>query len=288
MKIRDRYIAKTLLIYSLAVMLIWLGIYSFFNFLSELNSVGKLNYNILQALKYIALRIPEVAYDQATAVILLGCVLGMGHLATTGQLLIFRLSGLSTLRTSWITIKNALIFIFVLILIGEVFAPFLSKYAASERSIALGQTNLSNDQAGFWIRDGDNFINVENNLDGSLFSGITIFEISKSNQIKSVINSESANFDGQSLNLNGTDIFSISINNDFENIDLKERNKYNKSVTFDQDLVASLEKEPKDLSTFTIMKQIQFLTDNKLRAGVFEVELYNRLVKPLSLIAMIL
>ena len=59
-------------------------------------------------------------------------------------------------------------------------------------------------------------------------------------------------------------------------------------MAFDQDLIYSLEKEPKDLSTYTIIKQIQFLTDNKLRAGVFEVELYQRLVKPISLIAMIL
>ena len=288
MKIRDRYIAKTLLIYSLVVMLVWLSIYSLFNFLSELNSVGTSNYTILEAIKYIVLRIPEVAYDQASAVILLGCVLGMGHLATTGQLLIFRVSGLSVLRTAWITVKNALVFIILLILIGELVAPTLTTYAENERSNALGQNSFSSSQDGFWIRDGDNFINVENNVDGSLFSGITIFEVNKSNQIEGIINSESANFDGKSLNLNETDIYSISSNNKFENIDLKERNTYNKTVTFDQDLIASLEKEPKDLSTITLLKQIQFLTDNKLRAGVFEVELYNRLVKPISLIAMIL
>ena len=68
-------------------------------------------------------------------------------------------------------------------------------------------------------------------------------------RLREIINSESANFDGKSLNLNDTDIYSISSNNKFENIDLKERNIYNKSVAFDQDLIASLEKEPKDLST---------------------------------------
>jgi lipopolysaccharide export system permease protein len=288
MKIRDRYIAKTLLMYSLVVMLVWLSIYGFFNFLSELNSVGTSNYTILEAIKFIILRIPEIAYDQASAVILLGCLLGMGHLASTGQLLVFRVAGLSVLRTVWITLKNALSLIFLLIFIGEVFAPVLTKYAESERSSALGLTSLSNNQDGFWIRDGDNFINVENNVDGTFLSGITIFEVNKSNKIESIINSESANFDGQSLSLNETDIFSITTNNSFEKIGLKERNTYNKSVAFDQDLIASLEKEPKDLSTYTIIKQIKFLTDNKLRAGVFEVELYSRLVKPLSLIAMIL
>ena len=206
MKIRDRYIAKTLLMYSLVVMLVWLSIYSFFNFLSELNSVGTSNYTILEAIKFIVLRIPEVAYDQASAVILLGCLLGMGHLASTGQLLIFRVSGLSILRTVWITLKNALFLIFLLILIGEVLEPVLTKYAESERASALGQDSLSNNQDGFWIRDGDNFINVENNVDGSLFSGITIFEVNKSNKIERIINSENANFDGQSLNLNETNI----------------------------------------------------------------------------------
>ena len=288
MKIRDRYIAKTLLMYSLVVMLGWISIYSFFNFLSELNSVGTSNYTILEAIKFIVLRIPEVAYDQGSAVILLGCLLGMGHLASTGQLLIFRVSGLSVLRTVWITVKNALVLIFLLILTGEVLAPVLTKYAESERAIAMGQANLINNQDGFWIRDGDNFINVENNVDGSLFSGITIFEVNESNKIESIINSESANFDGQSLSLNETDIFSITTNNSFEKIGFKQRNSFDKRVAFDHDLIASLEKEPKDLSTFTLIKQIQFLTDNKLRAGVFEVELYQRLVKPISLIAMIL
>jgi len=288
MKIRDRYIAKTLLMYSLVVMLVWLSIYSFFNFLSELNSVGTSNYTILEAIKFIVLHIPEVAYDQASAVILLGCLLGMGHLASSGQLLIFRVSGLSVLRTVWITVKNALVFIFLLILTGEVLAPVLTKYAESERASALGQVNLSNNQDGFWIRDDDNYINVENNIDGSLFSGITIFEVNKSNKIERIINSENATFDGQSLNLNETDIFSITTNDSYEKIGLKERNTYNKSVAFDQELIASLEKEPKDLSTSTIIKQIKYLTENKLRAGVFEVELYSRLVKPISLIAMIL
>ena len=30
----------------------------------------------------------------------------------------------------------------------------------------MGQNSLSSSQDGFWIRDGDSFINVENNVDG--------------------------------------------------------------------------------------------------------------------------
>ena len=288
MKIKDRYIANTLLTYSIVVLLVWLSIYSFFNFLAELNTVGTANYTILEAFKYIVLQLPEVAYDQVSPVILLGCVLGMGHLATTGQLIILRASGISILKITWLTLKNAIIFLIFLTLIGELVAPTLTTYAENERSNALGQNSLSSSQDGFWIRDGDNFINVENNVDGSLFNGITVIEVNKSNKIERVVESKSAIFDGQNINMDSTNIFSINSTNLFDDIALKERNLYKKRVAFDQDLIDSLEKEPKDLTTLTIVKQIQFLTDNKLRAEVFEVELYKRLVKPITLVAMIL
>ena len=120
MKIRDRYIAKTLLTHTIIVLVVWLGIYSFFNFLTEINSVGRENYTVISAIKYIVLKMPEVTYSQAAPVILLGCVLGMGHLATTNQLLIFRISGISILKIAGLTIQNALIFILFITLSPQV------------------------------------------------------------------------------------------------------------------------------------------------------------------------
>ena len=288
MKIRDRYITKTLLSYTIIVLVVWVGIYSFFNFLAELNSVGKAGYSILSAFIYIILQLPEVAYKQSSPIILLGCILGMGHLASTGQLLIFRVSGTSILRITLIVLKNSLIFIFFFISIGEFLSPISSSYAETIKSTAMGASSVSQTQNSFWIRDGANFINVRNNIDGSLFSGITVIEVNSLNKIERVIKSENALFDGKSINMNGSEIFSIDESSFFDEVSLKERNSYNKMVSFDQDLVKSLEKEPQDLSTWTLFKQIRFLSDNKLRVGVFEVELYNRLIQPVTLIAMVL
>jgi len=288
MKIRDRYITKTLLNYTIVVLVVWTSIYSFFNFLAELNSIGKEGYTILSAFTYIILQLPEVAYKQASPIILLGCILGMGHLATTGQLLIFRVSGASILKITLLTLKNSLIFVFFFILIGEFLAPISSNFSESSRSSALGNSSISTNQNGFWIRDGDNFINVKRNIDGILFSGITVIEVNSSNKIERVIKSENAIFDGDSLDMSGSEIFSIDESGYFDKISLKERNSYNKTVSFDQDLINSLEKEPEDLSTSTLIKQIRFLSDNKLRSEVFEVELYKRLIQPITLIAMIL
>ena len=288
MKIRDLYITKTLLTYSLVVLLVWLGIYSFFNFLAELGDIGKKNYTIFKALQYIFFQMPQVAYNQASPIILLGCVLGMGHLATTNQLLIFRISGISIMKITWLTVKNALFFVFVLIIIGEVLAPISTSFSENNRSIALGQESLSKNQETFWIRDGDNFIKITNSSNENFISDITIIEVNLLNKINRIVKSSKASFRGNLLELTDSKIYSINDKSFFEGISLKERNNYQKNVTFDQDLISSLEKKPKDLTTYTILKQIQFLSGNKLKSGIFEVELYKRLVKPFTLIVMIL
>ena len=288
MKIRDRYIAKTLLSYTMIVLIVWISIYSFFNFLGELNNIGREGYTILSAFTYIVLKLPEVAYSQASPIILLGCILGMGHLASTGQLLIFRVSGSSILKITLLTLKNSLIFVLFFISIEEFIAPMSSNFAENSRFNAMGNSRAATNQEGFWIRDGGNFINVKRNIDGAIFSGITVIEVNKLNKIERVIKAKSASFDGNSIDMNDSEIFSIDDSNFIDNISLKERNYYNKTVSFDHDLIDSLKKEPEDLSTWTLIKQIEFLSDNKLRSGVFEVELYKRLIQPFTLISMIL
>ena len=288
MKIRDRYITKTLLNYTLVVLLVWLSIYSFFNFLQELKSIGQANYTVLEAIKYIPLKMPEVAYKQASPVILLGCVLGMGYLATTNQLIVLQVSGNSVLKLTALTIRTALIFVIMIIAFGEIFAPIASEEAEKGRAKALGESYASQNQEGFWIREGGNYFNVGTNIDGKLFTDVTIIAVNSSNKITSVVKSENATFDGKSLKMNNTEIFSINGSKGINDISLKERNSYNKIVSFDQDLIDSLKKEPEELTTWNIIKQIQFLSDNKLRSIIFEVELYKRLIKPITLVAMIL
>lgn len=293
MKIRERYIRKTLLSFTFLVLVIWLGVYSFFNFLSEMSSIGQFNYKTLEAFRYIALLIPEVAYKHASPVILLGCVLGMGHLATTNQLLVLRVSGMSIFRLTMLTIKTALIFVITVIAIGEILAPVTTEEAERGRSKALGQSIASQSQEGFWIRDGQNFINVQTNIDGETFKDVTIIEVNSSNEKKSpkistVMTSKVATFDGKSLKMSNNEIFSINASKEIDEVSLKESDFYNKTVTFDQDLIDSLKKEPEELTTWNIYKQIKFLSDNKLRSVIFEVELYKRLIKPITLVTMIL
>jgi len=288
MNISERYIAKTLFSFTAMVLIIWLGVYSFFNFLEEINSVGSADYSSLQAIIYITLKMPEVIYSQSSAIILLGCILGMGHLATSNQLIVLQISGVSILKMTIFTIKIALIFVFSLIFIGEIFAPISSEQGEKGRAKALGISEISKNQDGFWIKDGKNFINVKKNLDGKLFFDVSIFEINQSNSIKTVTTAERAKFENQILEMTNTEIFSIDNSSYIDNIAIKKINSLIKMVAFDSSLIDSLRKSPNDLTTWTIIRQIQYLSANNLKSDIFEVELYKRLIRPFTLVAMIL
>jgi lipopolysaccharide export system permease protein len=288
MKILDRYIAKTLLKYSLSVMVILVGIFAFFKFLEEADDIGKMAYTLSSALAYIGLLIPSIVYTLFSIIILLGVVLGLGHLASNSELVIMKGSGLSILDITKITLKVSAVFALIVIIIGESLSPIMSEYAQQYRSEALGKSATLSNQQGFWIRDNDNFIHVNKNINGQSFSDITIVRLSKAGKMESVVHSDYAVFDGSSINLKQSNFFRIDHDKKLTVIEQQDLQQYTTEVNFDQEFINSLKKEPKSLSTWQLFRHITFLSNNSLSADEYEIEFYSRVVKPLTLLTMII
>jgi lipopolysaccharide export system permease protein len=269
-------------------MVVWMGVYALFNFINEINLIGQHNYTTLSAIIYVAADLPAVIYSHSSVIILLGCLLGMGHLAATSQLVVIRGCGVSIIQISKKVVKAALIFIFIVILLGEFIAPFTEQYAESFRAKALKQNVATVSQQSFWLKDGNTIINAKENFDGRVFGDVTLIKLNKDNQLESILHSDKALLDNDNLNLEKAKHYQFSQHDKFTKIESKDIQKYSTKVSFDQTLVQTLEKEPYELSSWQLYKQIGFLADNDLASGVFEIELYKRLVKPATLVAMLL
>lgn len=288
MKILDRYITKTLLFYTLNVMVIWIGIYVLFNFINEIDLIGQQDYTVLSAVIYVAADLPAVIYSHSSVMILLGCLLGLGHLASTSQLIIVRGCGISIMKIAQKAVTAALIFIFIIIFLGEFVTPITTKYAESYRAKALGRNAPTTSQQGFWFKDGDTIINVKKNFNGSVFGGVTLIRLNSTNQLDSVFYSDKAVFNEGNLNLEKTKHYQLRQTDKFTDIQSEHYQKYDIDVSFDHTLIDTLKKDPKELSSWELYKHMTFLADNNLASAPFEVELYKRMVKPLSLVAMLL
>lgn len=288
MKILDRYITKILLIYTLSVMAIWIGIYILFNFINEVDLIGQQNYTTLSAVIYVTADLPAVIYSHSSVIILLGCLLGLGHLATTSQLVVIRGCGISIMQIAQKVIVTALIFVFSVILLGEFVAPISTEHAESYKAKALGHNVASANRQGFWLKDGDTIINVKENFDGNTFGDVTLIKLNSANQLDSIFYSDKAVFNEGNLSLDKTKYYQLKQAEKFTNIQSKNHQKYSTKVLFDQALIDALKKEPKELSSLELYKYKTFLAKNSLASEPFEVELYKRMVKPLTLVAMLM
>jgi len=290
MKILDRYIIKTMASYTLAVMLIWVGVYSFFSFLNEVNDIGQASYTLVKAMTYISLKLPDVISGHSSVVVLLGFLLALGHLAATSQLIVVRGSGISIMNITKIVIKIALVFIVIATLIGELLVPITNQSAENYRAKALGHNIQAKSQEGFWVKDNQSIIRVGKNFDGHLFNDIILINLKNNKTLASVGQTDKALFDGENLTFEKTNLYKFNEKDkqQFYNFDVDHLTQYKIPVAFDQGFVSSLRKEPHDLSTWNLYKQISFLTTNGLASDSFEVELYKRLVKPFTLVAMII
>ena len=288
MKILDRYITKTLLKYSLSVMVVLVSVFAFFKFLEGVNDIGRASYTLLDAVIYTGLLLPKITYEVSSVIILLGTVLGLGHLAANSELIVMRGSGVSIVKITKITLRVSISFVILAIILGEFIAPFSSNQAQIYRAKALGETIVTSSQQGFWIKDRDNYIHVEKNLDGKVFNNVTLIKKKSANLLDSVVYSDKAIFDKGSLALKKTIRYQIDSTGKFTKIKQENRKQHQSEVTFDQDLIESLKKDPGELSTVQLFKHMGFLSENGLSTGNYEAEFYKRTMKPITLVAMIL
>lgn len=288
MKILDRYIIKTMAFYTSAVMLVWLGIYTFFNFLKEVKHIGRADYTVFEATKYVISDIPAVVYSHSSVIILLGSLLALGHLASTSQLVVIRSAGVSIMQISNIVVRVALMFIAIVIFISELIAPITTEYAEGSRAKALGKNMTFKNQQGFWLKDNGLFIHVKKNFNGKSFKDVTLIKLRAPDTLDSIVHSDSAIANGDNLELGQSVHYQLGKNGNLITFSENNFEKYSVQVSFNQKLIKSLKKDPRELSTWHLYQQIRFLTMNNLAADVFEVEIYKRLMKPVTLIAMIL
>jgi len=82
MKILDRYIIKTMAFYTLAVMLIWLGVYSFFSFLNEVNDIGQANYTVIEADYLYFLKVARYHFWALFCSYFAGIIIGIGSFSS--------------------------------------------------------------------------------------------------------------------------------------------------------------------------------------------------------------
>ena len=174
----DRYIGSSVLIAILAVLGIILGLASLFAFIDEVGNVTD-TYTVMDVLSFVALTAPRRLYEMMPMAGLIGCLIGLGGLASNSELTIMRAAGVSIGRIVWAVMKPMLLLMACSVLIGEYVAPPSEATAQANRALAQGSGDAQSARHGLWHRQGDEFIHINAVQPDGLLIGVTRYTFDK-------------------------------------------------------------------------------------------------------------
>lgn len=171
MRLLDRHIGTTVLISVLAVAGIIVGLDLLFAYIGELEDLEG-DYGALAALSYTLLTLPRRLYELLPMAALVGCLIGLGSLASNSELTVMRASGVSIPRIMGAVLKPLLVLMLGGVLLGEYAAPYSENLAESRRALAIGSGEAVKSK-GLWHREGDDFIHINAVQPNGTLHGIT-------------------------------------------------------------------------------------------------------------------
>jgi len=283
MQIIDRYIRRTLLLGTLTAMAVLLPLVGFLLLADELDNVGVGHYALIDAFTIIALSLPRYAAQIFPIGGLIGSLLGLGGLASHGELTAMRAAGISVGRIVWAILKAGLIVALIAMVLGEVVAPLSEEKANALRASLLSERITLKSRYGFWARDGDTFVNIREILPGGRLRDLYIYEFDSTRRLKRATYAASALYTGHAWQLEG--IRRSALSN--AGVQVSEASQAPWASLLDPGMLSLLVVDPHILPVWGLYRYIRFMEDNGLSTTSYRVIFWGKLATPLVILAMI-
>jgi lipopolysaccharide export system permease protein len=279
----NRYISTTVSASILMVLLVILGLDAIAAIIDEMGSISG-DYDFLAVLQYVALSVPATIFDLLPFAALVGCLAGLGALATNSELVVMRSAGISTGRIVWMVMKPAFIIMIVGMLISEYVAPMTESIAQGQRSIALRNVDDITGKQGLWHREGNDFMHFNAVQPNGIIYGITIYSFDGERQLQKTLSAERAIYqrdywlleDYQQAQIGEDKISQLSGNSKIWDIELSP------------ELLNILVLDPLDLSIAGLWRYSNYLDSQGLNSGSYRLAFWKKVLQPLSTLALVL
>ncbi|OIM98240.1 lipopolysaccharide ABC transporter permease LptG [Idiomarina sp. MD25a] len=282
--ILDRYIGATVLKTSLMSLIVLTGLSGLIRFVEQLKSVGRGNYEVLDAALFVFYSIPrdiEVFFPMAA---LLGGLIGMGVLASNSELIVMQAAGRSKLNIAGAVMKTAIIMMIAVIAIGEWVAPPMEAKGRLIRAQEISGGSLISAQRGVWAKDGDDFINISEVEDTGRLNGVLIYDFDGKQQLEKVTYAQTAVYRNEAWRLNQVVETQLT---EQEVIEKRFASTvWRPSLTPDK--LGVVTTKPESLSITGLIDYLTYLKANEQSAQRYELALWRKLLSPLTVAVMLL
>ncbi|OOH90336.1 lipopolysaccharide ABC transporter permease LptG [Pasteurellaceae bacterium 15-036681] len=284
MNILERYIGKTILSAIMLVLFMLVGLGAIIKFVEEFRSVGTGNYDALKAAYYTFLTIPRDIESFFPVAALLGSLLGLGNLASRSELVVMQSSGFSRFRIGLAVMKTSIPLVLFTMIIGEWGVPQTEQFARNMRSIAQSGGSMLATTAGFWAKDGNNFIYIRQLKSEKELNNVLIYEFDK-RELKSIMRANKAIHNDEK----GWILQQVQKSTIGEEtiVQAKEKDQvWQTTITPSKLGVVSL--RPESLSISGLADYVGFLKETGQDPKRFEITFWRKIFQPVSMAVMML
>lgn len=290
MRTLNRYLWQETSLSILMIMLGLISMFSFFDLIQELDSLGRGNYNINNMLLYVFLSIPGHVYEVVPVAVLIGMMVSLGALSKGSELVVMRVSGLSIVDIGIALIKVGLLFTLVTFLVGELITPVSEKTAQRMRIQATDAVVAQDFESGLWVKDSKSFINIESVLPDATLLNINIYEFDENFKLSTVSNAKKAAYLKNRWRLD--DVTQTKFNY------AEEPNQHNVQTSFfikanwesaiRPELLNVLLVAPEKMSAWNLYSFINHLASNQQKTTRYDVALWSKIIYPIACIVMVI
>ena len=291
MKTIRRFIYREVVTSVAFVSLAFLALFFFFDLVDELRWINK-TYELMHALLYVALSLPQHLYELLPIAVLIGTIFVMARLAQTSEFTIMRTSGLGPWRALSTLLLLGGAFVVLTVVIGDYVAPVSEKAAELVRARRLGQ--ISTGVTGAWLkeRQGDHSIavNVRAIDTSGEMRNVRIFEFDAKGYAASTTQAERGRFDAHNdvwiLDNVRRSVFERSGDDDMR-VERTEVPEFRWKTRITASMVSAAVLKPDKMSTLELFQYINHLQVNGQSAQRYEIEFWRKVFYPLSCLVMV-
>lgn len=279
----DRYIGAHVFMAILAVLGIIVGLSLLFAFIDELGDTQE-SYGLAEAFIYVVLGTPRRIHDMLPMAALIGCLVGLGALASHNELTVMRAAGVSLRRIVWAVMKPMLLLMLMGVLIGEYAAPWSEDLAQARRSVALGGGEAQSSKRGTWHRQGDEFVHINAlRRDGSLL-GVTRYRFDADRRLVSASFARRADYRQDHWLLFG--VSTTRFLDDRTEVERADEVRWDVQLT--PQLLGTVVMEPEALSISGLWRYIHYLAAQGLDNSRYWLAFWTKTLQPLVTLALVL
>ncbi len=280
------------------VLLAFLALFFFFDFVDELPDLGKpspLNptqvYGLPQALLYVGLLMPSRIYELLPIAVLIGSVFVLARLAQSSEYTILRTSGLGPWRALRSLLGLGTLFVLLTFALGDYIAPMADRTGQLLKARYQGHISLG--QTGAWLKERQAYSNFSVNVGALTPQGameqVRVFEFNNQGFVVSTMQAQRGQIESDEswtlYNVQRREFDTTSPTSARILQSSMESFRWPSGIT--TEMVSAALLKPERMRTTDLYAYIRHLEANGQTAQRYEIEFWRKVFYPLSCLVMV-